>query len=675
MLAARRALQLRSVHTMATSRDSIAHAWLAAGLPESTLAAFTSPPGPQPTLPSSYKLGHLAQASIALAALGASQVQADRLGTPPAPVSVDTSAAAIAFKSDHFTRLDGERLPNPWGPIGGLHTVADGHVRIHDNFPHHCEGILQLLLCERRPADRAEVAEKIKSWGKVAFEDAAHDAGLCAYALRSEAEWAAEVQAEATLPLPEITRTGDGHHACPSFVAAPREVVARRPLAGLRVLELTRIIAGPVAGRTLAAYGADMLWITSLNLPDLPAVDRDVGRGKRTAQLDLDTEDGRAKLRELVAGADVFLQSYRPGSLAARGFGYDDVRAINPGIIYASLSAWGPHGPWANRRGFDSLVQTATGMNVSEAVAAGDANVVARPLPTQALDHGAGYFLAFGILAALHRRETEGGSYNVDVSLGGVQRWLAALGRLEDGFAVRDSAFEDADVQALLETRESGFGALNSTKHVGLIDGADVGPISTTSPARAPDRPKLEAKTLLIVYHSYTDGTRQMAQAAWEAATGVANEADVRFSVDPNDFGDAAQLPIQVQLVHAAEAEPEDLLNASSYIFATPENLASMSGVMKDFFDRCYYPCLDKLNGRAYAVLICAGSDGANALRQLDRIATGWRLRKAMDGTIVCTHAQAPERILATKTIPEADLKRCREVGEGMAEGLAMGVF
>lgn len=209
-------------------------------------------------------------------------------------------------------------------------------MRIHDNFPHHCEGILRLLGCTRRPPDRNEVAEKIKSWRKVDFENAAHDAGLCAYALRTEAEWAAEAQAEATLPLPEITRTGEAHHTSPSFASTPREVVARRPLAGLRVLELTRIIAGPVAGRTLAAYGADVLWITSPHLPDLPAVDRDVGRGKRTAQLDLDTETGRAKLRELVASADVFLQSYRPGSLAARGIGYDDVRAINPGIIYAS---------------------------------------------------------------------------------------------------------------------------------------------------------------------------------------------------------------------------------------------------------------------------------------------------------------------------------------------------
>ncbi|KAL1406658.1 hypothetical protein Q8F55_008364 [Vanrija albida] len=597
----------------------------------------------------------LAQASIALAALGAAQVQADRLGAAPRAVSVDTADAAIAFKSDHFVRLDGEPLPNPWGPIGGLHATRDGHVRIHDNFPHHCEGVLRLLRVER--ADRELVAAKLKGWGAREFEDAAHAAGLVAYALRTEDEWAAEPQAAATLPLPEIVRTPGPPHASPSFAAAPPELVARRPLAGLRVLDLTRIIAGPVAGRTLAAYGADVLWVTAPHLPDLPAVDRDVARGKRTAQLDLETEGGREKLRELVAGADVFLQSYRPGALAAKGFGYDDVRALNPGIIYASLSAWGPHGPWAARRGFDSLVQTASGMNASEAAAAGG-DAVARPLPTQALDHGAGYFLAFGILAALHRRSVEGGSYKVDVSLGGVQRWLVSLGRLAGGFDCHDPAFGDAEVQALLETRESGFGALTAMKHVGLVDGAD-----------------LEAKTLLIVYHSYTDGTRQMAQAAWEAATTVANEADVRFSVDPNDFGDAAQLPIQVQLLHAAEAEPEDLLNASSYIFATPENLASMSGVMKDFFDRCYYPCLEKLNGRAYAVLICAGSDGANALRQLDRIATGWRLRKAMDGTIVCTHAQTPEKILATKTIPEDDLKRCREVGEGMAEGLAMGVF
>jgi flavodoxin len=163
-------------------------------------------------------------------------------------------------------------------------------------------------------------------------------------------------------------------------------------------------------------------------------------------------------------------------------------------------------------------------------------------------------------------------------------------------------------------------------------------------------------KTLLIVYHTMTDGTRQMASAAADAAGREA--ADVR-----------------VRILRAADAVPDDVLAADGYIFATPENLASMAGMMKDFFDRTYYAALDRLNGRPYAVLICAGSDGTSAARQLERIATGWRLKKVADTLIVCTHAQTPERILAKKVIGEADLARCREVGAAMACGLSLGVF
>ncbi len=162
-------------------------------------------------------------------------------------------------------------------------------------------------------------------------------------------------------------------------------------------------------------------------------------------------------------------------------------------------------------------------------------------------------------------------------------------------------------------------------------------------------------KTLLIVYHSMTDGARQMAEAA---ARGAAHEAGV-----------------QVQLVPARKAVAEDVLQAQGYIFVTPENLASMSGIMKDFFDRTYYAALDKIAGRAYVALICAGSDGANAVRQIDRICTGWRLRKAAEPIIVCTHAQTPEKILALKVIGAEDLKRCEDVGAALAAGLAMGVF
>ena len=162
-------------------------------------------------------------------------------------------------------------------------------------------------------------------------------------------------------------------------------------------------------------------------------------------------------------------------------------------------------------------------------------------------------------------------------------------------------------------------------------------------------------KTLLIVFHTMTDGSRQMAQAA---ARGAAQEQNV-----------------EVRVLTAREAGADDVLQAQGYIFVTPENLASMSGIMKDFFDRTFYAVLDRITGRAYATLICAGSDGENAVRQIDRICTGWRLRKAAEPIIVCTHAQTPEKILAQKIIPVRELQRCEETGAALAAGLALGVF
>lgn len=160
---------------------------------------------------------------------------------------------------------------------------------------------------------------------------------------------------------------------------------------------------------------------------------------------------------------------------------------------------------------------------------------------------------------------------------------------------------------------------------------------------------------MLIVYHSMTGGTRQMAEAARAGAT--------------------AESGVEVRLLQAAQAGPADLLAADGYVFATPENLAAISGQLKDFFDRSYYAVLDQVNGRPYASLICAGSDGQNAARQIERIATGWRLRPVAEPLIVCTHAQTPEAILAAKRIGPDDLARCRALGEAMAAGLALGVF
>ncbi|SAL37973.1 flavodoxin/nitric oxide synthase [Caballeronia arvi] len=162
-------------------------------------------------------------------------------------------------------------------------------------------------------------------------------------------------------------------------------------------------------------------------------------------------------------------------------------------------------------------------------------------------------------------------------------------------------------------------------------------------------------KTLLIVYHTMTGGTQQMAEAAAAAAR------------DQSD--------VSVELKRAVDTCPDDVLMADGYLFATPENLATMSGLMKDFFDRCYYPVLDRVNGRPYAAMICAGSDGQGALRQIERIALGWRLNAVAPGIIVCTHAQTPERILARKVIGSTDLARCAELGAGLAAGLSLGVF
>jgi multimeric flavodoxin WrbA len=162
-------------------------------------------------------------------------------------------------------------------------------------------------------------------------------------------------------------------------------------------------------------------------------------------------------------------------------------------------------------------------------------------------------------------------------------------------------------------------------------------------------------KTLLVVYHSMTGGTEQMARAVVAGA--------------------AAEETVGTRLLHAAEAHATDVLEADGYVFATPENLAAISGLMKDFFDRCYYPALDRISGRPYAALVCAGSDGQNAARQIERIATGWRLRRVAEAMITCTRAQTPEQILAPKTIAAADLDHCRELGAALASGLATGIF
>src|SRR6185436_17542497 len=347
--------------------------------------------------------------------------------------------------------------PELWDKIAGAYRGRDGAwVRIHTNFPHHRDGVLKLLGCDY---SREAVARTFESWTAEKFEDAAAEAGLCVAKARTFAEWDAHPQGQAvrTLPLVSLERIGDA----PKLALKP----GSRPLDSIHVLEMTRVLAGPICGRTLAAHGADVLRVISPNLPTIEVADIDTGRGKRSAHVDVATDGGTNDLRALLAGADIFLQSYRPGAVARRGFGPSDAAAIRPGIVCLSLSAYGHAGPWAERRGFDSLVQTATGFNHAEGQAAGVDGP--KELPAQMLDHATGYFMAFGAMMAKARQAREGGSWHVQVSLAQTGRWLWNLGRVAGGLDTRDLTGEA--VTPFIEELSSGFGALRSVRHAAIL--------------------------------------------------------------------------------------------------------------------------------------------------------------------------------------------------------------
>lgn len=416
--------------------------------------------GAEPALPSSFAVGTAAQATIAAAALAACAVGRLR-GQPRQTVSVEMRHAALDCMG--WFSLDGT-VPNLWDSFSGLYRAADGWVRIHANFAHHREGALRLLGLDPATASRADAEAAMAGWKAQDFEDAAAAAGLVATRLRSFAEWDATPQGRAIAEQPLFTLRridGEGGDAAP--LPLPLLEAGQRPLSGVKVLELTRILAGPVGGRTLAAHGADVLLVNGPHLPNIDAI-ADTSRGKRSAQIDLRDDEGRATLRGLVRQAHVFVQGYRPGGVGALGFGPEALAALRPGIVCVSLSAYGTQGPWSGRRGFDSLVQTATGFNQAEAEAAGQDKP--RPMPVQILDEATGYLMAMGAAAALWRQQTEGGSWLVEVSLAQTGHWLRSLGRVHGGFdASLPKTLESPEFAHYLETSASGFGSLRAVRH------------------------------------------------------------------------------------------------------------------------------------------------------------------------------------------------------------------
>ena len=452
--------------------DSVSHIWTELGLPADAVKSLHLQ-GQGNGVPSSFKVGHLAHASIALSALAASLFHATVGDTSLPRVTVPLEHAVIEFISERLYTLDGKPPDKTRGALAGLQKTIDGHVRIHDAFPNHRKAALRLLGCHDN-SDGETIRQQLEKWKAIDLESAAFKQNAVIVALRSYEQWDATPQAQAIRDFPiSITRIANGPAGFPVRIKPGKDKCLR----GIRVLELSRVIAAPVAGRTLAAHGADVLWITSPTLPDLPTLDRDVGRGKRTAQLDLSLEQDRQTMWELLKGADVFIQSYRPGSLASKGFSAKEVAARSKhGIVCASLCAWGTAGLWAGNRGFDSIVQTCSGINVSEAEHFGRGEV-SRVLPCQALDHASGYFLATGVISALYMRATEGGSYEVDVSLAGTGRYLRSLGQYEGrtGFDCEHYQHQKDVPEECLETTATEFGELKAVKHSARIEGVDVG--------------------------------------------------------------------------------------------------------------------------------------------------------------------------------------------------------
>lgn len=379
-----------------------------------TRVVFTGRPD---TLPARLPVTELAQATVASAGLAAVELVRERGGTPPPAVTVDSESVAIAFTSERHLRLDG----SPQGgmdPLSKFFVCADGVVRVHGNYPHHRAALYRALGLPDAPEDPAEaVALALLSVPGEEVEERVRAAGGLAFAVRTRAEWAAHPHGKTLTDSALLTRRRIGADSARRLGGDGLPL----PAAGVRVLDLTRVIAGPVGTRTLALLGADVLRVDPPNLPELPAQHLDTGLGKRSTLLDLGTGDGRRTLDTLLADADVVVTGYRPGALARFGLEPDALAERFPGIVVATLSAWGrTDGPWADARGFDSLVQGPTGIAHIEA----DGDMPAGVLPAQALDHGTGYLLAAGVLRGLTERQRDGVGGHVDLALARTAAWL-----------------------------------------------------------------------------------------------------------------------------------------------------------------------------------------------------------------------------------------------------------
>lgn len=377
--------------------------------------------GLDPVLPTSFKITETASAALAAVGLAVADLWELRTGRRQ-KLSIDTGHATASLRSTKYLRLNGEKVSTERNTVMGMYPTGDGRWSyLHCNFPNHRAAAMKVLDV---PEERRAVAEAVAQRDGLELEEAIIAAGGAGGMVRSAAEWAAHPQgrAVAALPLMEIVKIGD---------SAPEALPdGERPLSNIRVLDLTRVLAGPTCARTLAEHGADVMKVSAPHIPFIPYQEYDTGQGKLSTHLDLRNEDELGTLRDLARACDVFSQGYRPESLAKRGLSPTQLAQLRPGIVCVSMCAFGHTGPWASRRGFDTAVQVVSGIAARQGELFPGQGEGPQFYPVSAIDYLTGYLMAFGTMVALRKRATEGGSWLVRLSLAQVGRWLQQQGEL-----------------------------------------------------------------------------------------------------------------------------------------------------------------------------------------------------------------------------------------------------
>lgn len=440
----------------------------------------------RPLLRTRFAAADAAAAALAATGVAAAAILHDRTDVAPT-VQVNrrlAEASLLSFAMQHFedpARAPEQRLaPEQRTPVAGFHASRDGRiVYLHAGFPHNTRGLLELL---EVPPDREAVVAAVARRDARELEDAIATAGLCGAMLRSADEWdASEPGIElAARPVVEIVQIGDS-------APAPFPSHGERPLDGVRVLDLTRVLAGPTCARTLAMYGADVLHISAPELPSIPLFVTDTGIGKRAAFVDLKTTEGRQTLYELSAQADVFSQGYRTGALERLGLGVADLVSRKRGVVYVSINCYGHEGSWRTRPGWEQLAQTVTGIAHAHGIDLHGREDRPELQPAAVTDYTTGYLAAFGTLVALLRRAQCGGSYWVRVSLARTGMWVRDLGRADE--LPEATALSDDELLAMRTRVDTAWGPLHHLRPAVALSGVAVDwrmppvPLGSHSPA------------------------------------------------------------------------------------------------------------------------------------------------------------------------------------------------